>query len=138
MGDCTLAAGQPRILGLERHVAELQQEVQSLRNQFTAASANAIGKTGVALACTASSAAKSRSTPDSSPPPEATDSKPNGGQDDEAVWATNRKLQAKVLTLQEQLRAKQASAVQLGSENSASELPCKQRSQTEIKFEAVE
>merc|ERR1712118_483791 len=42
--DVTLAAGQPRILGLERQVAELRQEVQTLRQQLKEASASTAAK----------------------------------------------------------------------------------------------
>merc|ERR1712118_473791 len=136
--DVTLAAGQPRILGLERQVAELRQEVQTLRQQLKEASASTAAKvvgtpsttpTGRGTATSRIPTAEQRKMPVAMKSAESSASNStrgeHGAHNDDAVWATNRKLLAKVHVLREQLKAKQAAAAcQRSSERLDSEKPC--------------
>lgn len=104
--DATMAAGQQKQMSLERQVAGLQQEVSTLRNQLKDKSSEM-----AEMASEVSAAISSNSRPHSAR------SKPrlsmqqareeSSALDDEAIWATNKRLQAKVLSLREELRKKQ-------------------------------
>lgn len=87
--DSTVQASQQREHALERQVVDIRNEVQSLRLELTAA-CNAVGS--------AFREGTDRRTPTAHPQP---------GDSDAHAWATNRRLQAKVIKLQQEFRKKQ-------------------------------
>merc|ERR1711933_652354 len=89
--DNTALASQQRQAGVERTVAELRAEVQNLRSELAAnAAANATAANATPMSGTS--------------PPVATCSTEEDAE--AAIWATNKQLQAKVQTLQEELQTR--------------------------------
>lgn len=90
--DQTTYALQQRQQGMERTVAELKTEVQTLRSELSTSTA-------------ASSQAAAASATGGAPAPPSVAAAGTAGEESEAAtWATNRLLQAKVLALQEELQ----------------------------------
>lgn len=106
--DGTVLAAQQRQQGMERTIAELRTEVQTLRSELSASTATSPTGAGGAAAEGATTQGGSATTPGGpaqarGPSPQSAPVASVDEEDEAATWATNRLLQAKVLALQEEL-----------------------------------
>lgn len=121
--DATGAASQQRQQLLERQAEQLRAEVQTLRAELSAAAATCDGSTLTSRSALPATLKLGAGPPTSARPADQTaklgdqtrgvSAATAAADPDQAVWATNRRLQAKVEDLQEELRKRQAVVRQL-------------------------